>query len=126
MEDRFVKSSINATALLGGLLTLFFLGYGLKEGLSIAGGVLFSLANIYLLWKLIQEIITTEERSRKNIAGLVVLKFVVLWGVFITVMALQWGSPLHMGIGFTVLLFVFGAKGFGRWIIEYFEMGKKE
>ena len=117
-----MKSSVNATILIGGLITLFFLRDGLKEGLSIAGGVLFSLLNLYLWWRLIQEIITPTKRSGRNIAGVAVLKFFVLWGAFIAVMAFDWASPMHLGIGFTVLLFVFAMKGFGRWIVDYFNL----
>lgn len=123
MNDRLIRSSINITILLGGILTLYFLQYGLKIGLSVAGGVLFSVLNLFLLWKLIQEIITNEPRSKTNIAGVVFLKFVILWGVFIAAMAFGWASPIHLAIGFSVFLFVVSMKGFGRWIIEYFGMG---
>lgn len=120
MNDRFVRSSINATLLIGALVTLYFLMQDLRDGLSVAGGVLFSIANLYFLWKLIEEIITNEEKKSSNIAGLVTLKFLILWGLFIAVMAFGWASPLHLGIGFTVLLFVFSMKGFGQWMIDYF------
>jgi len=120
MEPKFLKSSINITIFIGAILSMYFLQFSLKDGLSILGGVLFSIANIYLLWKLVQEVITTEERNAGNIAGLVVLKFLILWGAFIAVMALGWGSPVHLAIGFSVLLAVFSLKGFGGWMINYF------
>ncbi|MBU1023977.1 hypothetical protein KKB99_06805 [bacterium] len=125
MNDRLVKSSINATFVVGGLLTVYFLTIGWQEGLSVAGGVLFSLANLYFLWKLIQEVITTEEKSKSNIAGVVFLKFIVLWGALIAAMAYGWASPVHFAIGFTVLLAVLALKGFGRWIVYYFNMTGK-
>jgi len=125
MNDRFTKSSMTVTLLLGGLATMYFLTDGLKSGLSVAGGVFFSLANLLLLWKLIQELITTGERSGVNIAGVAVLKFIVLWGAFIAVMALGWASPIHLGIGFTILLFVFAMKGFGQWLIDYFKSSEE-
>lgn len=123
MNDKLIRSSIKITILLGALLVVYFLQYGWKAGLSVAGGVLFSVLNLFFLWKLIQEIITNEPRSKTNIAGVVFLKFVVLWGAFIAAMAFGWASPIHLAIGFSVFLFVLSMKGFGRWIIEYFGMG---
>ena len=124
MDSRFVKSSIYITIFLGAILSMYFLQFTLKDGLSIAGGVLFSIGNIYLLWKLIQEIITTEQRSHSNIAGLLILKFVILWGAFIAIMALGWGSPIHLAVGFSVLLAVFALKGFGGWLVNYIGVKK--
>jgi Kef-type K+ transport system membrane component KefB len=117
---------MTVTLLLGGLATMYFLTDSLKSGLSVAGGVFFSLANLLLLWKMIQELITTGERSGVNVAGVAVLKFIVLWGAFIAVMALGWASPIYLGIGFTILLFVFAMKGFGQWLIDYFKSSEEE
>jgi hypothetical protein len=123
MNDKLIRSSLKISIMLGVILTLYFLQYGLAVGLSVAGGVLFSVLNLYFLWKLIQEIVTTGPRSKTNIAGVMFLKFVILWGTFIAVMAFGWASPLHLAIGFSVFLFVLSMKGFGRWIIDYFGMG---
>ncbi len=117
---------MTVTLLIGAFATMYFLADSLKSGLSVAGGVLFSLANLFLLWKLIEELISTGEKSGANIAGVAVLKFIVLWGVFIGVMALNWASPIHLGIGFTILLFVFAMKGFGQWLIEYFKSSEEK
>jgi Kef-type K+ transport system membrane component KefB len=121
MDNRFVKTSVIYTLILGVIISLYFIGVGLKQGLSVAGGMVFSLLNLWLMWKLIQETITLEDRKRSNIAGLVVLKFIILWGGFIALMALNILSPIHFAIGFTILLFVFSMKAFGRWMVDYFK-----
>jgi len=126
MNDKIIKSSVQITLFLGALLTLYFLFSDFKNGISIAVGVLFSLGNIYLLWRLIQETVKEGERSKKNIAGLLVLKFIILWGGVIVLMALNIVSPLFFAIGFSVILFVFAMKGFGSWFYSYFLPQKKE
>lgn len=125
MNDKLIKSSVQITLLLGALLTLYFLFSDFKNGISIAVGVLFSLGNIYLLWRLIQETIKEGERSKKNIAGLLVLKFIILWGGVIALMAVNIVNPLFFAIGFSVILFVFAMKGFGSWFYSYFLLQKK-
>jgi len=109
---------------LGALLTLYLLLISLKFGLSAAVGVIFSLLNIYLLSRLIRETIKEGERDKRNIAGLLILKFLVLWGGTIVLLAIGWIDPLFFAIGFSVILLVFALRGFGGWLYGYFFQGK--
>lgn len=127
INSKFIRSSLSVTLIIGGLLTLVVIfDTGLKEGLSLAGGVAFSLFNIYFLWLIIRETITTKKTSGAIVAFWIFMKFIVLWGGFITLMRLNIIHPIFFVIGFTVLILIFGMKALNRWLIEHYQLEEND
>lgn len=115
MDLEFLARVRKSAIITGGVLALPIASYwGLAAGGAWIAGVAWSLVNLHFITAVVRSVITADERIRKRIIGLVLIKFPVLYGVGFLLLWPRWLPAAGLVAGFSWPFAVLFLKAAGR------------
>lgn len=115
MDLEFLARVRRASIATGAVLGVFVAVYvGLGAGAACAAGIAWSLVNLHFIAELIKRVITNQERSKRGIVAVLLVKFPALYGMGFLLLWIGQLPPLWLVAGFTWPFVVLALKAFGR------------
>ena len=82
--------------------------WGWRAGLGLAGGILWALANIWVIGMLVKPLGSSQRRRWWKTASLFALKVPVLYTIGAAFLLSPWSSPLGFVVGFSLWFVALG------------------
>lgn len=115
MDLEFLARVRKSTIITGAVLALPAATYwGLGEGMAWVAGVAWSLVNLHFITAVVRSVITADDRVKRRIIGLVLVKFPVLYGAGFLLLWPGWLPAGGLVAGFSWPLAVLFLKAAGR------------
>jgi len=119
VPEGLLSRSIRMTAeLLLLFLVIGWLSLGIWPTLAIFFGGVWSVVNIFFTTKAVRELLRTEGPDKLTVAGILLLKFPVLYLAGYSLLKVPNFAPIHLLIGFSVFFAVIILKVIGRALLR--------
>jgi len=121
MDKELIERSIRVSLMITILFAPFaFLYFGYHAAWGFVAGAGWNIANVYLLSRLVMNLITPLPSGKQKISGAMagVFKFPVLYGIGYGIIRYTDVSPYGILAGFSLILAVFALKALGIYYLN--------